>query len=85
MVKTHTNNTLRIATVQAIFKTIVAMRVYGYNRTSYTMLLRSVVGTIKKNLVFALPDSTNETRESMQAIFPSVFYVLVGLKGARHN
>lgn len=62
-----------------------AIRSYGQDRTPYSMLSRSVAGTIAKTLVLALPGSTNGARESMQAIFPSVLHVFGILKGARHD
>ena len=62
-----------------------AIRNYGQNRTPYSMLSRSVAGTINNTLVLALPGSTNGARESMDAIFPAVLHVFGILKGARHN
>lgn len=62
-----------------------AIRSYGQDRTPYSMLSRSVAGTVEKTLVLALPGSTNGARESMQAIFPSVLHVFGILKGARHD
>ncbi len=62
-----------------------AIRSYGQNRTPYSMLSRSVAGTIGKTLVLALPGSTNGAKESMDAIFPSVLHVFGILKGERHD
>jgi len=62
-----------------------AIRSYGQNRTPYSMLSRSVAGTIGNTLVLALPGSTNGAKESMDAIFPSVLHVFGILKGARHD
>ena len=61
------------------------IRSYGQNRTPYSMLSRSVAGTINKTLVFALPGSTNGAKESMEAVFPAVLHVFGILKGARHD
>jgi molybdenum cofactor biosynthesis protein MoaC len=62
-----------------------AIRNYGQDRTPYSMLSRSVAGTIKNSLVLALPGSTNGAKESMDAIFPSVLHIFRILKGARHD
>jgi len=62
-----------------------AIRNYGQDRTPYSMLSRSVAGTIKDTLILALPGSTNGAKESMDAIFPSVLHVFRILKGARHD
>ncbi len=62
-----------------------AVRKYGQDRMPYSMLSRSVAGTIKNTLVLALPGSTNGARESMDAIFPEVLHVFKILKGARHD
>ena len=62
-----------------------AIRAYGQERTPYSMLSRSVAGTINQRLVLALPGSTNGAKESMDAIFPAALHVFAILKGARHN
>lgn len=62
-----------------------AIRNYGQDRTPYSMLSRSVAGTIEKTLVLALPGSTNGAKESMEAIFPAVLHIFRILKGARHD
>jgi len=62
-----------------------AIRSYGQQRTPYSMMSRSVAGTINNTLVLALPGSTNGAKESMDAIFPAVLHVFGILKGARHN
>ena len=62
-----------------------AIRKYGQDRTPYSMLSRSVAGTIEKTLVLALPGSSKGAGESMDAIFPSVLHVFKILKGARHD
>lgn len=62
-----------------------AIRKYGQDRTPYSMLSRSVAGTIKNSLVLALPGSTNGAKESMDAIFPAALHLFRILKGIRHD
>jgi cyclic pyranopterin monophosphate synthase len=62
-----------------------AIRNYGQDRTPYSMLSRSIAGTLKNTLILALPGSTNGASESMDAIFPSVLHIFRILKGARHD
>ncbi|MDC1226677.1 bifunctional molybdenum cofactor biosynthesis protein MoaC/MoaB [Algibacter sp.] len=62
-----------------------AIRNYGQDRTPFSMLSRSVAGTIEDTLIIALPGSTNGAKESMDAIFPSVLHIFRILKGARHD
>jgi molybdenum cofactor biosynthesis protein MoaC len=62
-----------------------AIRYYGQDRTPYSMLSRSIAGTLKNSLVLGLPGSTNGAKESMDAIFPSVLHIFRILKGARHD
>jgi cyclic pyranopterin monophosphate synthase len=62
-----------------------AIRNYGQDRTPFSMLSRSIAGTIENTLVLALPGSTNGAKESMDAIFPSVLHIFRILKGARHD
>lgn len=62
-----------------------AIRSYGQERTPYSMLSRSVAGSIKDTLVLALPGSTKGAKESMDAIFPSVLHIFGILKGERHD
>jgi molybdenum cofactor biosynthesis protein C len=68
--------------IEGIAETI---RSYGQDRTPYSMLSRSVAGTIGNCLVIALPGSTKGATESMDAVFPAVFHIFKMLKGGRHD
>lgn len=61
------------------------IRSYGQLRTPYSMLSRSVAGTIRDSLVLAIPGSTKGARESMEAIFPHILHVFRIFKGERHD
>ena len=62
-----------------------AIRSYGQDRMPYSMLSRTVAGTLGNALVLALPGSTNGAKESMDAIFPHVLHVFHILKGHHHD
>jgi cyclic pyranopterin phosphate synthase len=62
-----------------------AIRSYGQDRMPYSMLSRTVAGTLGNALVLALPGSTNGAKESMDAIFPHVLHVFHILKGSNHD
>ncbi len=62
-----------------------AIRAYGQDRTPYSMLSRSVVGTKDQTVVMALPGSTSGAKESMDAIFPACLHVFRIFKGAEHE
>jgi molybdenum cofactor biosynthesis protein MoaC len=62
-----------------------AIRSYGQERTPYSMLSRSVAGSMNDSLVLALPGSTKGAKESMDAIFPSALHIFRILKGIRHE
>jgi cyclic pyranopterin monophosphate synthase len=61
------------------------VRAYGQERTPYSMLSRTVAGTIGRLLVIALPGSTRGAEESMDALFPPLVHIFGILKGARHD
>jgi len=62
-----------------------AIRNYGQQRTPYSMLSRSIVGTIGNTLVLGLPGSTNGAKESMDAVFPAALHVFRIMGGGRHD
>lgn len=62
-----------------------AIRSYGQDRIPYSMLSRSLAGTIGSTLIICLPGSTNGAKESMDAIFPAALHVFRIMKGARHD
>lgn len=61
-----------------------AIRRYGQDRTPYSMLSRSVVGTIGNSLILSLPGSVQGISESIDAVFPHLFHSFKILKGERH-
>lgn len=60
------------------------LRRYGQERMPYAMLSRSVVGTIGRCLVLALPGSSKGVSESLDAVFPALFHSFKVLDGDRH-
>lgn len=62
-----------------------AIRAYGQERTPYSMLSRSVVGTLSNSIVMALPGSTKGASESMDAVFPAVLHLFRIFTGAQHD
>jgi cyclic pyranopterin monophosphate synthase len=60
------------------------LRRYGQERMPYAMLSRSVVGTIGRCLVLALPGSSKGVAESLDAVFPALFHTFKVLDGDRH-
>ncbi len=62
-----------------------AIRNYGQQRTPYSMLSRSIVGTIGNTLVLGIPGSTNGAKESIDAIFPAALHVFKIMGGGRHD
>jgi len=61
-----------------------AIRNHGQDRTPYSMLSRSVAGSIGDTLVLALPGSTNGAKESMEAVFPSILHIFKVFEGGKH-
>ena len=62
-----------------------AIRSYGQERTPYSMLSRSIVGTKEQSVIMALPGSTKGASESMEAVFPALLHLFQIFKGARHD
>ncbi|MBY0402890.1 MAG: hypothetical protein K2X66_03270, partial [Cyanobacteria bacterium] len=57
---------------------------YGQERMPYAMLSRGRAGVRGKTLIVNLPGSYNGVKESLDALFPSVFHAFKMLKGASH-
>ncbi|MCM8804452.1 MAG: bifunctional molybdenum cofactor biosynthesis protein MoaC/MoaB [Candidatus Omnitrophica bacterium] len=62
-----------------------ASRVYGYERTPYSMLSRGISGVSGKTLIITLPGSSKGSYESMRAIFPYVFHIYKMMEGRGHE
>ncbi len=61
-----------------------AMRIHGLQRTPRAMLSRAVAGSIANTLIITLPGSSRGARESLDALFPSVFHAREMLLGGSH-
>lgn len=61
------------------------IRRYGQDRMPFAMLSRSVVGTIGKSVIVALPGSKKGVEESLDAVLPHLFHVFSILEGEQHN
>ena len=62
-----------------------ASRQYGMDRTPYAMLSRGIAGVNGNTLILTMPGSTRGARESMDALFPSLFHVYRVLRMTRHE
>lgn len=62
-----------------------AIRSYGFERTPYAVLSRSVAGVRGKSLILGLPGSTRGAQESMDALFPSVLHLFKVLQNHSHD
>lgn len=62
-----------------------AIRSYGQDRTPYSMLSRSVAGSLGESLLLALPGSTKGAQESMDALFPALLHIFRIFQGAKHD
>lgn len=59
-------------------------RQYGQQRISTAMLSRGIAGFVGKALVITTPGSPNGTKETIDALFPSVLHVFKIKEGQRH-
>jgi len=59
-------------------------RIYGAERTPYTMLSRGIAGIKGKTLILTLPGSTRGARESMMALFPYILHIYKIMEGGKH-
>lgn len=60
------------------------IRHYGQDRMPYSILSRSIAGTVGNTLVICLPGSTNGARESMDALFPHVLHIFKMMHSGKH-
>ena len=60
-------------------------RMYGQNRTPYSMLSRGIAGTRGKSLIINLPGSSNGAKESMDCLFPAVLHAFKMIWGGGHK
>lgn len=61
------------------------MRRYGQERMPFAMLSRSLAGIKGKQVVLAVPGSTNGASEAMDAVLPGLFHLFHVLGGGRHD
>ena len=61
-----------------------AARIYGYERTPYSMLSRGIAGVRGKTLILTLPGSSKGAKESMNALFPYIFHIFKMMEGKGH-
>jgi molybdopterin biosynthesis enzyme MoaB len=56
-----------------------AARSYGQSRTPYAMLSRGIAGIIDQTLILNIPGSTQGAKETLAALFPSLFHIFQSL------
>lgn len=61
-----------------------ACRSYGQRRTPYAMLSRGLAAQKGNTLIINLPGSSNGVKESLNAIFPSIFHAYQMIDGLGH-
>ncbi len=81
----RTPDTLRDLMDREIPGVALASLVYGLERTPYAMLSRTLCGVRGRTVILALPGSSRGARESMEALFPSLFHLYRVLRGGRHD
>lgn len=62
-----------------------SVRGFGQRRTPYAMLSRGLAGQKGKTLIINLPGSSRGVKESLDALFPSIFHAYKMMRGLGHE